>query len=634
MFGAPLPSAQNLGDSGQFPDPFCDYSSVAMPRSWDDALRWCQFIVLRNPEYQAALRRIVAMFITDIEVKGDTSDQRKRDYKEYLYDHVGIMSTLSALAMDYLVYGTSVSAVVFPFRRFLSCSTCGYDVAFDRVANEPHFKFQWQLPKFFASCPQCKTHGEWRRSDRQGTENDAVNVWRPNLLEMELMHCPVTGRTGHIWKPPGYYVQQIKQGDTFQLSTCPWRVLSAIANNNYVEFSPSFVYHMAEPTLCGVPNRGWGFPRTLTNLPQAWYVQVLRRTNEAIGLDYVFPFRLITPAQRSGSSGVIESPIFTADMHGFTNQVQNMIRSHRQNPTQWHTIPYPVEYQALGGEASQMVSEKLLEQGVDHLVNAIGLPAEIYRASLTVQTAVPAMRMLQSNWVHLVYALNRFLAWLGHKISARYSWDDVRITLVQPAHADDLNHQLARVQLMAEGQISQQAALPGLGLDPQEEVDRKLDEQLYVAERTQEAEEEMEAMGVGDMLAQGPPPMEGDPGMQGDPAMGGAPGAPADGGMMMQDPVEAILAMLPDGHDPNLSPQDLEEIAIAIAQAVEMLPEHLKQSVLRQIKQKHEVIHALVRSKRDSMRNRQKLDGVAMHQEAAQQAGQQQVTVGPQGPMQ
>jgi hypothetical protein len=52
---------------------------------------------------------------------------------------------------------------------------------------------------------------------------------------------------------------------------------------------------MREDALAGVRNRGWGISRVLANFRQAWYVQVLHRYNEAIALDYVIPFRLITP---------------------------------------------------------------------------------------------------------------------------------------------------------------------------------------------------------------------------------------------------------------------------------------------------------------------------------------------------
>jgi hypothetical protein len=630
MFGDAFP--QPAGYANGFPDPFCDYTSVTMPRSWDDALRWCQFIYLRMPDYQEAIRRIVSFFITDITIEGRVSDKEKQEYKDFLHDKMGIMATLSALATDFMVYGTSVSSVVFPFRRFLCCPTpgCGFDAPFTEVsdpANRQRFNYEWKAPEFWVTCPHCKRRGAWLRSDRKGTSNDTINVTRWPPLELELSHCLITGRVGHIWKPPGYYQSHIRRGDGFQLATAPWKVVQAVMNNEYVQFHSDYVYHMAEPTVCGVPMRGWGFPRTLTHLPQVWYVQLLRRTNEAIGLDYVVPCRIITPAPNKGGTMADQSPIFGADMGNFTSRVMGMWAEHQRNPTGVHSLPFPIDFKVAGGEASQMVSEKLLDQGLDHLLNAVGLPQEMYRGTLTMQTVMPSMRMFMSNHAYLVYALNKFLAWVVKKISAEYSWDEVKVVLARPTHVDDLNQQLARAQLMAQGLVSQQAGLEPLGLDPKEEIDRKLEEQMYTAERTHEVEEEMAAIGIGDELAQGAPPPEGQA------PQGGAAPAGQEGVPMVQDPVEAIMAMLPQGDDESVTPAEMDQIATSIAQMLDTLPEHLKDSALRQIKQQNEAIHALVQSKRESQKNQAKQEGVGAYREQMQQAGQQQATVGPQGPM-
>jgi len=39
---------------------------------------------------------------------------------------------------------------------------------------------------------------------------------------------------------------------------------------------------------------------------QAWYLQVLQRYNEAIALDYIIPFRVISPMPRPGANGEID----------------------------------------------------------------------------------------------------------------------------------------------------------------------------------------------------------------------------------------------------------------------------------------------------------------------------------------
>ncbi len=634
-----FPMTPHTGTDLTFPDPFCDYSSTAMPRTWRDALQWCQFIVMRNPELRQAIKRIVAFFMTEIDIGGDVGDVEKQQYKDYLNDHANIMSVLSSGGADYITYGNSVSSAVFPFKRSVACRNpnCRHEAPLSVVMKLKEYAYKWSLPDVSATCPYCKYSGVWDMHDRKGSSADDLNVKRWPPVEIDLMHCPISDARGHIWRIPGYYKDQIRRGDAHQLVRCPKLVLQAIANNNNIEFDPAYVHHFAEPTLCGVENRGWGFPSMLTLVPQAWYVQVLRRTNEAIGLDFVFPFRLITPAPRNTSGASMgEAPIFGADMQHFNAQVRGMLGRRRMDPTAWHSLPYPVQYQALGGEASQMVSDKLLEQGIDHLLNALGLPAEYYRASLTLQTAMPAMRVIQSTWIHMWTGMVRQLNWLVRKISAEYSWDEVTATLIKPSHADDMNIQLAKLQLMAQDAISQRSGLQGVGMDFEEETDRKLSEQRYMAKRTAEVQEDMELMGLGPMLAQGG-------GMPGEEQMppGGGQMPPGGGGQMAggqpgqtpyQDPVEAIMAMLPQPGDQSTTPAEMEMIATQIAQMLEMLPSHTQQSTLRKLKNMHPPIHAMVRQKREQIRSEHASQGIAAGEMAAQEAGQQQVTMAPTGP--
>jgi hypothetical protein len=105
----------------------------------------------------------------------------------------------------------------------------------------------------------------------------------------------------YIWRIPEDYRRQIRQGSLFHLERVDQEVLKAVQLNQVFRFNPDAIFHMKEPTLSGMINRGWGIPRLLSNFRQIWYVQVLHRFNEAIALDYVIPFRIITPQPRQGA---------------------------------------------------------------------------------------------------------------------------------------------------------------------------------------------------------------------------------------------------------------------------------------------------------------------------------------------
>jgi len=601
----------------------------------------CEFIMLANGVYRSAMSRVISYFITDIEIE-DADRDTKQKYMDFLHNTLGILPNLRTIGLDYLTYGNSFLSLTVPFRRYLSCPRCGFEAPLRNVQRNSSYNFGWNWD-FKANCPHCEYTGKWTHTDRRSNEEDALKIKRWNPKEMELLWDPYTDNVQHIWKLPNYYRQHLAQGREFHLENAPWEVIQAAKNNNYLRFNDDVIYHAKEETFAGVLNKGWGISRVLTNFRQAWYVQVLHRYNEAIALDYIIPFRVITPMPRGGGTsggGMETDPLFSADMGGFVGQINSMLATRRRDPASWHASPYPLQYQSLGAEASQMAPHELVDQGIDTLLNSCDIPTQFYRGDLTLQAAPAALRLLESNWSHLTHVLNRILQWLVNKISVALDWDKVKISLAKPSHVDDLNRQLAKLQMSTARQISQTTGLKSIGLDYEDEQDKMLDEEKYVAEKSKKTQEELEAMGMGDAMAQGMMgPQAGGPAggapMGGPGAPGGAPvGPPAPGGAppapggappggdpaMGQDPVQAVIAMLPQPNE-KITPQEMVEKATVISQQLFMMQEGQKDSALRQIKQKAPHIHGLVKSQLEEQRNQAKNQGVAMAQQAAQAQG-------------
>ena len=648
----------NRASSGiqPFPDPFCDYASLAMPTTFTNALKWCEYIILNNGVYRSAIDRVISYFLTEVEIDG-TDRKGKEQYKDYLYDEMGINEILKYGALDYLTYGNHVASMIVPFRRHLSCPKCGFEIPLKKMDNDPRFKFKWSNA-FIANCPHCKYQGKWTHIDRRSAEEDPLTIKRWNIHELELLWDPYSENTAHVWRIPPYYKNHINRGTTHILERAPWEVIQAVQHGKHILFDPDVIYHAKEDTLGGVMNKGWGISRILTNFRQAWYVQVLHRYNEAIGLDYIIPFRVITPEPRSGSggqNGMMGDPLFSADMGGVTGMMNSMLAQRRQDPTSWFTLQFPVRYQALGAEASQMAPHQLMEQGLDTLLNSINVPVEFYKGSLTLQAAPTALRLMESSWSHLIHMLNRYLQWIVKKVGTAMNWDEVTARLERPSHADDLNRQLAKLQLMMGGQISQTTGLRSVGLKFEEEQERTLEEQKFIAERSQEVQEELESQGLGDQMAMGmmDPNAQagGDPaaagGAMGQPpadpgaAMAGAAAPPAGGGApaggmpagpamgMPTDPVDAILAQLPVSDMQSITPEELYGMASTLAQQIFAMQSTQRISSLRKLKQRHEVLHSVVKSILEQLDRQAEQQGKMMQQQSAQMAQQQSMAMPP-----
>ncbi len=613
-----------------FMDPFMDAASLVMPRTIYDALRWAEFLLLSQGTYREALSRVISYFITNVHIGPGTGSKRigheeREKYEVFLEDTLGIKSVLYTVAFDFLTYGNSFTSLHVPFRRSLACPQpdCGLEVPIRKAYETPAFQFKWQNFEFYATCPLCGYRGVFNHVDRRSGEKGDLRVLRWSPHEIDILYDPFTRDCAYVWKIPEWYRTLIQRGHIFHLERAPWEVLQAIKNNENLLFDKDVIFHMKEEPPAGVLSRGWGIPRAIVNFRQAFYVAVLHRYNEAIALDYVIPFRVLTPMPRPSAQGGAEDPVLSINMGSFMSRVSSMLRRRRQDPARWHILPFPIQYQALGGDATQLAPKELLEFGIEVLLNSIGIPVELYKATLSVQAMPGALRVFEANWSHLVYHLNRFVNRIVQQVGQLMNWEPVTARLERVTHADDLNRQMARLQLMMSGQVSRTTGLASVGLDATEETQRKLEEQRIEAEATQTQQEEMaqaeqQTAMAPPILATAMPQGAQDVAATAGAAPGVAPAAMPSSSAMFGAAVGTVPGM-------PKTPEQMQNEAQIHAQRAMALPESQKDSYLIQLKRRDPVIHALTRSIVDDMRRQAQLQGGAMI--LAQQ--QQQAAAGP-----
>lgn len=608
-----------------FGDPFNDIATTQMPTTMQSALWWSEYIWTINGTYRMAMERIVSYFITDLEIGGDASDDEKEKYHDYLNKKLNVLSFLSILMKDRLCYGNGFASVLVPFRRYLQCPKTGDLYPLKVVYNNFNFDFSPDF-EFVATCPKTGWRGPWQVIDKPREESDQLVLKRWSPHEIEILHDPYTDEVSYLWRIPEHYKRMVKEGNLFHLERVSRQVLEAIKHNKLFRFNPDTIFHMKEPTLAGIRNMGWGLPRSLVNYRQIWYIQVLRRYNEAIALDYVIPFRLITPAPGPGSAagGVMtQDPMSIFSAGDYRSQIKNMINRRRRDPAAWQVLPFPVNYQMLGADAKQLAPTELITQGYDTLLNETGTPVEFYQGNLSLQAAPVALRLFESTHRQLVTDANNFLQWLVDNISRIMSWELLDCSLKRVTIADDMQKQMSALQLMMGQQLSGTSGLKAIGYDWETEQKLIADEARKQQEMQARMQEEMQQAGFAAEIAKGMNPAAQQQGAP--PQGGGAPGggnppgpdaqsAMGAGGTPVSDYIQTM------GPNTPVTPNDLQAAAAQLAQELLGLPEGVKDSELRKLKQFNPTLHSIVRAKLDEMRQQMRLQGGAMMQQ--QQAAQ------------
>lgn len=582
-----------------WPDPFMDYASLAMPETIQQALRWAEFIFLSHGTYREACRRVVTYFITDLELESENGDNQLR-WRKLLEDQLDYRSFLNITGLDLACYGVSFTSVVPIYVRHLSCKKChAIERPFLKIVDDPQFNFRWSDYAFCASCPLCGYSGPWQVIDRQAAEHSGFKLRRWSPHDIDIVNEPWTGLKQFKWKIPESYRAQIRRGIPHVLAHAPLPVIKAVRNGNDLLFDKDFVHYMQEDALAGVNDEGWGISRVLTNFRQAWYVQVLHRYNEAIALDYVIPFRLLTPAPGDKSSAA--DPLVAVSGGSYMQQVAAMFRRRAIDPAAINTLPFPVQYQSLGGDAKALAPGELLTQGVETLLNNIGIPAELYRASLTAQAMPAALRLFEASHASLPHNLNGLLRFVVRQIATMLRWPLVDVKLSRVTHSDDPSRDNMRMELMQAGLVSKTSGLRVIGLDYKQEVRQDMADQQFAEEQRQKLSKVLDMAAQGQQMAA--------QGQQGQPMQGGQPQQDASGQPAAMSPGQSILAGLPQGPNVKITPQEQLARASNLAQRLLGEPESQKDSDLMQLRNVDPNLHAIVIEQMESIRRKARMQG-------------------------
>jgi hypothetical protein len=569
--------------AGKYPNPFCDIASEYVPRDINQVLEWCEYLYMTMGTYRAAARRVVRYFLTELILEGESDDERE-EYDNFLNQDLKIMQVLADVGDEFMVYGNVFLSTFFPFDRFLICPECGTAYRSTKIA----YKFKAKTATFHGECKKCELKDvTFQREDRRSPDLSRVKVIRWSPKQMKIRVHPISGTQEYYLELDPLFVEHIKKGDPFYLDETPWSMIQCITQQGnkgqqpLYKFNEDALYHLRDSTLSGLPIKGWAIPPIMPNFKLAYYIQLLRRYDEAIALDFIVPFRVVYPDQ-SGPVG--QDVLSQMSMGNFVAKIQHLVAAKRKNITDLQVSPIRLGYEMLGGEAKDLAPKDSIAQALDELLNAVGFPAELYKGSLSIQAFPVALRLFEKSWGALVGGMNDFVRYLLIRLSRHFMWGDITGELRSVTLADDIERKALALQAAAGMDISKATAYQPLGIDYQEEQKRVIEEQEFIQELQQEAGERAQAaqMGMADQSQGG----EGGP--------GGQPGA---------------------------TPGDVYEQGKQMAQQLLIqTPPTLRRGELIKIKHSNPTLHAIVIQEMDNMRQDMARQGQAMMMEQAKMA--------------
>lgn len=575
-------------------DPFITNSNLLIPKNFYTNLALARFIASKFPLYVQAAKRTVAHFVTDIQFVGKSGDKEERDQlKNYLIDDLGLLDATSQAGLEWFIYGNTFPKIYFPFNRYLVDRREGkytersVDMFKPEVISFDIDTMTYLVPDPKSTQPlELKPKVSFEFIDRKSKDSSRIKIRFIDPGQMILQMNNISGSINYIYRFEEFFKADVRQGTKiYQINETPKEMLNAIRNDQDFCFNPDSIFHLANNFISGVSYNGWGIPPILLNYQSMHDAAVLRCLNEAIGLDYMIPIRVISPA--ASGSGAGTDAAASINLGPWTAMAQNFIKNKRQDPTAMHIMPFPITYQELGGTGRSLAPMDLIKLYDDKMLNEAGFPVEVFNMSLQTQVLPTAIRAFEATYIHLQRKLSNFIKWVTKNIRDYQELEQIDVKLALPSVADDMEKRHIWLQLAAGGEVSRETAYKAFSIDSAvDEAKRRAEEDIEIQKIRQKIQSDFEReQTIGsvnqtlDAMMQPPPPGPG-----GAPMPPGPGGAPQGGG----------------GVTPLDIMQQAEEQAMQLLQIED---DGERRKALNQLRGSNPQLHAIVKQKMEEIRS-------------------------------
>ena len=554
-----------------YANPHFDYLSEMLPKDIKELFRWCEIVYQSMPVVSNGVRKLINYPVTDFSCTSDSEKIRK--VTKDLLDTLHIKSVLLEFGTDYYVYGNVFRSVYMPFKRMLKCKDCGTEVALDTA------DFSVKKKSLIMLCPKChrKTIAEIHDVNTNDIKSIRIVRWDPK--QIELTHNPITGSVTYCYELPKSFVQGVLRGDKTIFHDTPKLFIDAALAGRNVQMGTNF-YHAKTTSLSGFSS-GWGIPPLMATLKNYMYIAVLRRAAESIGMEHITPQRILFP-QSPGTS----DPCVSSSMSRWQTEVTRAVERWRMDPNYIMTAPFPTGVANIGSQGRNLIPTEEIKDARMELALALDIPPGIIMGDTNIQNSAVALRILENQLTPYVEQLNDFANWIISCVNSHMNKDYGDIELIPFRLADDLMNKQMLLQMAQTGSVSQATLQESLNLDPDQERDRIIDEQVKGQEMQAEVEERVNAK-QNDLAAQAQ-----------------AAEQEQETGMPSQYNQQKMIAQA-------------QEICMQLMQ----MPYEQRKSALAQLQNEDYVMWAIVSKQLESMQQQQKNEAAAAAMQGEAQGG-------------
>jgi len=461
--------SQVLGKKYQpFSNPFFDQASTYTPPSIKALFGFCRFYFLTHGIINAVVTKASEYPITDLIIQHKDAGVRGR-WEELLLGVMNYRVHQYEINLDYHVYGNAFLSASFPFRKKLTCGNGLCRAEHDALNTRPHWRYI--NSRFWLQCPRCGQTDFATSKDEYYPKYSEIGLIRWNPEYVHIFYNEATGRMDYGLDLSPDMRSQIMMGRKDLVATTPEIFLEAVKTRRQLVFDQSEVFHMRRPSLSSM-SRGWGIPLLMPVLKDAFYIQVMRKAQEAVLLTHLVPQIFLFPQPATAGA----DPFTTVDLANWRDHIRRELARQRADPSYYGILPFPLGHQVIGENGRSLLLMPEIQQAAEVMVAGMGFPIDLVFGHGTYAGTSVSMRMLENFFLANVLGHQRLLDWVMKRMGAYMNWPVAQGRFKPFRMADDLQRQAMMMQLNMSGKISDATLLSYTDLKVEDESELMISE--------------------------------------------------------------------------------------------------------------------------------------------------------------
>ena len=276
-------------------------------------MRWCRYYFLVNPLINATITKMAEYPVTEIVI--DERDAKvKEKWEKILGQHLRYRAFQIECGLDFFTYGIVFVTVHFPFTKFLKCRHCG----FEEKAGKTQYK--WRNLEYIIECSKCGAVGPAIVKDFYQRDFRRIRLQRWNPEYVNIDPCFAGADPVYSFELPLQLRNDLILGKKNVLDTIPDIFVEAMRRNKFISFTPENIFVLKRPNI-SQKDEGWGMPLIFPVLKDTFYLQILRKAQEAIAQEHIVPLRVLFPS----GNGADISPYSTINLDSWKTRMEQEI---------------------------------------------------------------------------------------------------------------------------------------------------------------------------------------------------------------------------------------------------------------------------------------------------------------------